>query len=160
MRGTQSMMKWCNCLVLRDFEPQKGQEFDSKEAAYSFNQEYARSVGFGITIKASRRSKKSDKFIDVKIACSRFETKRSPRTTATANNSTAKTNCKAGMHMKRSPDGKWYIYSIAKEHNHDICPDDFYIALQGGKHKQQLSSSIIDQCRKKGLHLALTTRRM
>lgn len=39
-------------------EPHNGLEFESKEAAYSFYREYARSVGFGITIKASRRSKK------------------------------------------------------------------------------------------------------
>lgn len=43
---------------VKSFEPQKGLEFESKEAAYSFYREYARSVGFGITIKASRRSKK------------------------------------------------------------------------------------------------------
>jgi hypothetical protein len=57
-------------------EPHNGLEFESKEAAYSFYKEYARSVGFGITIKASRRSKKSGKFIDIKIACSRFGSKR------------------------------------------------------------------------------------
>lgn len=57
-------------------EPQHGLEFESKEAAYSFYREYARSVGFGITIKASRGSKMSGKFIDIKIACSRFGSKR------------------------------------------------------------------------------------
>ncbi|KAE9454827.1 hypothetical protein C3L33_13273, partial [Rhododendron williamsianum] len=59
----------------KSYEPQRGLEFESKEEAYSFYREYARSVGFGITIKASRRSKKSGKFIDVKIACSRFGSK-------------------------------------------------------------------------------------
>ncbi|KAK3012045.1 hypothetical protein RJ639_010709 [Escallonia herrerae] len=58
-----------------DFEPRKGLEFESKEAAYSFYREYARSLGFDITIKASRRSKKSGKFIDVKIVCSRYGSK-------------------------------------------------------------------------------------
>ncbi|PQQ08143.1 hypothetical protein Pyn_21809 [Prunus yedoensis var. nudiflora] len=62
-------------------EPQNGLEFESKEEAYSYYREYARSVGFGITIKASRRSKKSGKFIDIKIACSRFGSKRESGTT-------------------------------------------------------------------------------
>ena len=38
-------------------EPRNGLEFESKEAAYCFYREYARSVGFGITIKASWLSK-------------------------------------------------------------------------------------------------------
>ncbi|XAR48369.1 hypothetical protein NMG60_11031180 [Bertholletia excelsa] len=131
------------------YEPQKGLEFDSKEAAYSFYRDYARFVGFGITIKASRRSKKSGKFIDVKIACSRFGNKRESNMTANTR-SCPKTDCKASMHMKRKQDGKWFIHSFVKEHNHEICPDDFYNALRG-RSKQ---SGII-ACQKKGLQSAL-----
>ncbi|KAF2286587.1 hypothetical protein GH714_020081 [Hevea brasiliensis] len=130
-------------------EPQNGLEFETKEAAYSFYREYARSVGFGITIKASRRSKKSGKFIDVKIACSRFGSKR--ESSATVNpRSCIKTDCKAGMHMKRTQEEKWIIYSFIREHNHEICPDDFYNSIQG-RNKQ---SGVI-ACQKKGLQLAL-----
>ncbi|XP_043815116.1 protein FAR1-RELATED SEQUENCE 2 isoform X7 [Manihot esculenta] len=130
-------------------EPQNGLEFETKEAAYSFYREYARSIGFGITIKASRRSKKSGKFIDVKIACSRFGSKR--ESSATVNpRSCIKTDCKAGMHMKRTQDEKWIIYSFIKEHNHEICPDDFYNSIQG-RNKQ----SGVVACQKKGLQLAL-----
>lgn len=131
-------------------EPQNGLEFESKEAAYSFYREYAHSVGFGITIKASRRSKKSGKFIDVKIACSRFGSKRESSTTTNARSSFPKTGCNAGMHMKRRPDEKWVIYSFVKEHNHEICPDDFYQAIRG-RNKQ----SGIVPCQKKGLQLML-----
>lgn len=134
---------------VKSFEPQKGLEFESKEAAYSFYREYARSVGFGITIKASRRSKKSGKFIDVKIVCSRFGSKRESSTTSSSR-SCPKTDCKASMHMKRRQDGKWFIYSFVKEHNHEICPDDFYHTLRG-RSKQ----SDIVVCQKKGLQLAL-----
>ncbi|XP_028082805.1 protein FAR1-RELATED SEQUENCE 2-like isoform X1 [Camellia sinensis] len=134
---------------VKSFEPQKGLEFESKEAAYSFYREYARSVGFGITIKASRRSKKSGKFIDVKIVCSRFGSKRESSTTSSSR-SCPKTDCKASMHMKRRQDGKWFIYSFVKEHNHEICPDDFYHTLRG-RSKQ----SDIVACQKKGLQLAL-----
>eukprot|EP00257_Ricinus_communis_P017184 XP_015575566.1 protein FAR1-RELATED SEQUENCE 2 isoform X3 [Ricinus communis] len=130
-------------------EPQNGLEFETKEAAYSFYREYARSVGFGITIKASRRSKKSGKFIDVKIACSRFGSKRESSTTVTPR-SCIKTDCKAGLHMKRTQNEKWIIYSFIKEHNHEICPDDFYNSIQG-RNKQ----SVLVSVQKKGLQLAL-----
>lgn len=131
------------------YEPHEGLEFETKEAAYSFYREYARSVGFGITIKASRRSKKSGKFIDVKIACSRFGSKRKSSMSVTPR-SCPKTDCKASMHMKRRQDGKWYIYSVVKEHNHEICPNDFYSAISG---RYKKSGSI--NCQKKGLQLAL-----
>ncbi|KAK4342408.1 hypothetical protein RND71_038224 [Anisodus tanguticus] len=127
-------------------ELQMGMEFETKEAAYSFYREYARSVGFGITIKASRRSKKSGKFIDVKIACSRFGTKRE----SDSSRSCPKTDCKASIHMKRKQDGKWYINSFVKEHNHEICPDDFYYSVKG---RSKQSANVVYE--KKGLQLVL-----
>ncbi|KAM4071404.1 hypothetical protein ACB094_11G060000 [Castanea mollissima] len=130
-------------------EPHNGLEFETKEAAYSFYREYARSVGFGITIKASRRSKKSGKFIDIKIACSRFGSKRVSSSTVQPR-PCLKTDCKAGMHMKRTPEEKWVVHSFIKEHNHDICPLDFYNSIRG--HNKQPG---IVACQKKGLQLAL-----
>ncbi|XP_024928480.3 protein FAR1-RELATED SEQUENCE 2 isoform X2 [Ziziphus jujuba] len=130
-------------------EPCSGLEFESKEEAYSFYREYARSVGFGITIKASRRSKKSGKFIDIKIVCSRFGNKRESGATVNPR-PCIKTDCKASMHMKRKENGKWVIHGFIKEHNHEICPDDFYYAIRG-RNKQ----SAIVACEKKGLQLAL-----
>ncbi|CAD5320126.1 unnamed protein product [Arabidopsis thaliana] len=130
-------------------ELRNGMDFESKEAAYYFYREYARSVGFGITIKASRRSKRSGKFIDVKIACSRFGTKRE-KATAINPRSCPKTGCKAGLHMKRKEDEKWVIYNFVKEHNHEICPDDFYVSVRG---KNKPAGALAIQ--KKGLQLAL-----
>ncbi|XP_062107005.1 protein FAR1-RELATED SEQUENCE 2-like isoform X2 [Humulus lupulus] len=130
-------------------EPCNGLEFESKEEAYSFYREYARFVGFGITIKASRRSKKSGKFIDIKVACSRFGNKRESGTSVNPR-PCIKTDCKAGMHIKRKGDGKWIIHSFMKEHNHEIYPDDFYYAINR-KSKQ----SIVAAYQKKGLQLAL-----
>ncbi|XP_024004257.1 protein FAR1-RELATED SEQUENCE 2 isoform X2 [Eutrema salsugineum] len=126
-----------------------GLEFESKESAYYFYREYARLVGFGITIKASRRSKRSGKFIDVKIACSRFGTKRESNA-AINPRSCPKTGCKAGLHMKRKEDEKWVIYNFVKEHNHEICPDDFYISLRG---KNKPAGALAHQ--KKGLQVSL-----
>lgn len=130
-------------------EPRCGLEFESKEAAYSFYREYARLVGFGITIKASRRSKKSGKFIDVKISCSRFGNERT--TSATSNlRSCPKTDCKASMHIKKRNDGIWFIYSFVKDHNHEIRPDDFCLAIRGRK-----KQSVVIAGQKKGLQLSL-----
>ncbi|XP_018441037.1 protein FAR1-RELATED SEQUENCE 2 isoform X1 [Raphanus sativus] len=128
-------------------EPRNGMEFESKEAAYYFYREYARSVGFGITIKASRRSKRSGKFIDVKIACSRFGTTKRETTAVINPRSCPKTGCKAGLHMKRKEDERWVVNSFVKEHNHEICPDDFYAGVRGKKNKPGGA--------KKGLQLAL-----
>ncbi|XP_022133660.1 protein FAR1-RELATED SEQUENCE 2 isoform X2 [Momordica charantia] len=130
-------------------EPKKGLEFESKEEAYSFYREYARSVGFGITIKASRRSKKSGKFIDIKIACSRFGSKRESTTTVNPRPCT-KTGCNASMHIKKRQDGKWFVHGFIREHNHEICPDDFHYAFKGRNKKPSIVIS-----EKKGLQLAL-----
>ncbi|KAK7824173.1 protein far-red elongated hypocotyl 3 [Quercus suber] len=41
---------------------------------------------------------------------------------ATGRRSCSKTDCKASMHVKRRPDGKWVIHSFVKEHNHELLP--------------------------------------
>ncbi|GAY32514.1 hypothetical protein CUMW_002730 [Citrus unshiu] len=120
-------------------EPQNGLEFESKEAAYSFYREYARSVGFGITIKASRRSKKSGKFIDVKIACSRFGSKRESSTTTNARSSFPKTGCNAGMHMKRRPDEKLGEEGSLSQEAYDIALQALGEAL---KHCVDMNNSV------------------
>lgn len=132
-----------------NYEPKTGLEFDSKEAAYAFYRDYALSVGFGITIKASRRSKKSGKFIDVKIACSRFGVKRESCTIVNPR-SCLKTGCKAGLHIKRKHDDKWIIYNFVKEHNHEICPEDLSHSIRG-RNRQSGAPA----CPKKGLQLVL-----
>lgn len=121
-----------------NLEPLAGMEFGSHGEAYSFYQEYARSMGFNTAIQNSRRSKTSREFIDAKFACSRYGTKREydksynkPRSrqgskqdpeNASGRRSCAKTDCKASMHVKRRPDGKWIIHRFEKEHNHELLP--------------------------------------
>lgn len=120
-----------------NLEPLSGMEFESHGEAYSFYQEYARSMGFNTAIQNSRRSKTSREFIDAKFACSRYGTKREydksfnrPRSrqnkqdpeNATGRRSCSKTDCKASMHVKRRPDGKWVIHNFVKEHNHELLP--------------------------------------
>lgn len=105
-----------------DFEPSHGIEFKSHEAAYSFYQEYAKSMGFTTSIKNSRRSKKSKEFIDAKFACSRYGVTPESDSGNSRRSSVKKTDCKASMHVKRRPDGKWIIHEFVKEHNHELLP--------------------------------------
>lgn len=106
----------------RDIEPHKGIEFDSHEAAYSFYQEYAKSMGFTTSIKNSRRSKKTKEFIDAKFACSRYGVTPESDGGSSRRPSVKKTDCKACMHVKRRSDGKWIIHEFIKEHNHELLP--------------------------------------
>ncbi|CAL1385904.1 unnamed protein product [Linum trigynum] len=106
-----------------DFEPSNGIEFDSHEAAYTFYQEYAKSMGFTTSIKNSRRSKKSKEFIDAKFACSRYGVTPESESGNSRRSSMKKTDCKASMHVKRrAGDGKWIIHEFVKEHNHELLP--------------------------------------
>lgn len=105
-----------------DFEPCNGIEFESHEAAYSFYQEYAKSMGFTTSIKNSRRSKKSKEFIDAKFACSRYGVTPESDGGSSRRPSVKKTDCKASMHVKRRSDGKWIIHEFIKEHNHELLP--------------------------------------
>ncbi|PSS05809.1 Protein FAR-RED IMPAIRED RESPONSE like [Actinidia chinensis var. chinensis] len=105
-----------------DFEPRHGIEFESHESAYSFYQEYAKSMGFTTSIKNSRRSKKSKEFIDAKFACSRYGVTPESDGGSSRRPTVKKTDCKASMHVKRRKDGKWYIHEFIKEHNHELLP--------------------------------------
>lgn len=103
-------------------EPRDDMEFDSHEAAYSFYREYAKSVGFGTAKLSSRRSRASKEFIDAKFSCIRYGNKQQSDDAINPRPS-PKINCKASMHVKRRQNGKWYIYSLVKEHNHELLPE-------------------------------------
>ncbi|GKV17999.1 hypothetical protein SLEP1_g28436 [Rubroshorea leprosula] len=135
-----------NLNSVNNLEPHDGMEFESKEEAFSFYKEYARSIGFATVTKASRRSRISGNFIDAKFVCTRYGKKRESRSLETVepvlnaddttvplrkkrnrvNQSWSKTDCKACMHVKRKQDGRWIIHSFIKEHNHEIFPDEAY----------------------------------
>lgn len=122
-------------------EPHDDMEFESKEDAFSFYKEYAKSIGFSTIIKASRRSRISGKFIDAKFVCTRYGSKQGPSSSENSepipiadvtrsipvkkkrgrtNRSWFKTDCKACMHVKRRQDGRWIVHSFVREHNHDV----------------------------------------
>ncbi|CAA3032463.1 protein FAR-RED ELONGATED HYPOCOTYL 3 isoform X1 [Olea europaea var. sylvestris] len=167
-----------------NLEPLPGMEFGSHGDAYAFYQEYARSVGFNTAIQNSRRSKISREFIDAKFACSRYGTKREyekslnrarsrqgskqDEENATGRRACSKTDCKASMHVKRRPDGKWTIHRFEKEHNHELLPAQavseqtgrMYAAMarQFAEYKSAVglkhdSSSPFDKCRNMALEV-------
>ncbi|KAK1403916.1 hypothetical protein POM88_003521 [Heracleum sosnowskyi] len=96
-------------------------EFDSKEAAYEYYKEYAKSVGFGTAKLSSRRSRASKEFIDAKFSCIRYGNKQQSDDAINPRPS-PKIGCKASLHVKRRRNGKWYIHSFVKEHNHELLP--------------------------------------
>ncbi|XP_018464341.2 protein FAR1-RELATED SEQUENCE 1 [Raphanus sativus] len=112
----------------------EGLEFESKEEAFEFYKEYAKSVGFNTIIKASRRSRMSGKFIDAKFVCTRYGSKKTDqgeedidnipqgKKRGRINRSSSKTDCKACLHVKKRQDGRWVIRSLVKEHNHETFP--------------------------------------
>ncbi|GMQ00716.1 hypothetical protein CsSME_00047684 [Camellia sinensis var. sinensis] len=104
-----------------NLEPQDDMEFESNEAAYAYYKEYAKSVGFGTAKLSSRRSRASKEFIDAKFSCIRYGNKQQSDDAINPRPS-PKIGCKASMHVKRRPNGKWYIHSFVKEHNHDLLP--------------------------------------
>lgn len=102
-------------------EPNNEMEFESHESAYSFYKEYAKSAGFGTAKLSSRRSRASKEFIDAKFSCIRYGNKQQSDDAINPRPS-PKIGCKASLHVKRRPDGKWYVFSFVKEHNHELLP--------------------------------------
>uniref|UniRef100_A0A803LD35 Protein FAR1-RELATED SEQUENCE n=1 Tax=Chenopodium quinoa TaxID=63459 RepID=A0A803LD35_CHEQI len=108
-------------MATSDVEPHEDMEFDSHEAAYEFYKEYAKSLGFGTAKLSSRRSRASKEFIDAKFSCIRYGNKQQSDDAINPRPS-PKIGCKASLHVKRKPNGKWYVYNFVKEHNHELLP--------------------------------------
>lgn len=109
-------------IAIPSLEPRDDMEFDTHEAAYDYYKEYAKSIGFGTAKLSSRRSRASKEFIDAKFSCIRYGNKQQSDDAINPRPS-PKIGCKASMHVKRRPTGKWYIHSFVKEHNHELLPD-------------------------------------
>ncbi|KAL9261661.1 FAR1-RELATED SEQUENCE 4-like protein [Drosera capensis] len=136
-------------LVNLDIGPHDGMEFDTNEAAYAFYKEYAKSVGFGTAKLSSRRSRASKEFIDAKFSCIRYGIKQQSDDAVNPRPS-PKIGCKASLHVKRKPNGKWYIHKFVKEHNHELLPEQVHLFRShrdGDNHKndsQTLWGKVLD----------------
>ncbi|XP_042048207.1 protein FAR1-RELATED SEQUENCE 4-like isoform X1 [Salvia splendens] len=109
-------------VVNSNLEPRGDLEFHTHDEAYAYYKEYAKSVGFGTAKLSSRRSRASKEFIDAKFSCIRYGNKQQSDNAVNPRPS-PKIGCKASMHVKRRINGKWYIHSFVKEHNHELLPD-------------------------------------
>ncbi|GAB2229304.1 hypothetical protein Droror1_Dr00023442 [Drosera rotundifolia] len=136
-------------LVNLDIDPHDGMEFDTNEAAYAFYKEYAKSVGFGTAKLSSRRSRASKEFIDAKFSCISYGIKQQSDDAVNPRPS-PKIGCKASLHVKRKPNGKWYIHKFVKEHNHELLPEQVHLFRShrdGDNHKndsQTLWGKVLD----------------
>ncbi|XP_043700374.1 protein FAR-RED IMPAIRED RESPONSE 1-like [Telopea speciosissima] len=104
-----------------NLEPFVGMEFKSMEQAYFFYNEYARSIGFGTLKKNTRQSSWNGEFVDANFACTRSGRKRKS-TGVRKDRPCHKTNCMAGIHVKRKENGQWVLVGFIKEHNHNLVP--------------------------------------
>ncbi|XP_077213947.1 protein FAR1-RELATED SEQUENCE 4-like isoform X2 [Tasmannia lanceolata] len=107
-------------------EPRVGMEFQSREDAYVFYNDYSRRIGFGISIVACRRSRRSAGFIATTYACSRFGSKRKDDAVKNPRDD-IKIGCKAMMEVKRNKNGIWVVEDTCLEHNHDLLPGSTHL---------------------------------
>ncbi|KAI8536262.1 hypothetical protein RHMOL_Rhmol10G0243100 [Rhododendron molle] len=103
-------------------EPKVGTLFNSEDEAKECYSTYAKSRGFGVVIKFSKKHDNGVK-THISYGCHRSG---NPRTTAlnpVKAHSTAKIECKAGMNISLQVDGKWMLNSIELNHNHEMDPE-------------------------------------
>ncbi|CAE6186628.1 unnamed protein product [Arabidopsis arenosa] len=118
-------------------EIDEGREFESKEEAFEFYKEYAKSVGFTTIIKASRRSRMTGKFIDAKFVCTRYGSKKQRRR----------------YRYWFRQDGRWVIRGLIKEHNHEIFTGQANSLRDlGGRRKlEKLNGAIVKEVKSRKL---------
>ncbi|GAB4840742.1 hypothetical protein Ancab_021505 [Ancistrocladus abbreviatus] len=83
-----------------NLETHDGMEFESKEEAFIFYKEYAKSSGFAAIIKSNRRTRISGNFIDAKFVCTRYRNKRESKVTEDLG-AIAVMDCTASVSVKR-----------------------------------------------------------
>lgn len=107
-----------------DLEPCVGMEFESAHAVYSYYNEYARRIGFGVTKKFTRKSKKDRTLIAGHYVCSKygFKPEREKTDKSRRPRPVTRVGCKAMIKAKRKDSGKWEIFDVIKEHNHELSP--------------------------------------
>ncbi|KAH0851692.1 hypothetical protein HID58_094552 [Brassica napus] len=118
-----------------NLEPLNGMEFNSHGEAYTFYQEYSRTIGFNTAIQNSRRSKPLESLSTPSSLAlgtvlngsttslstrprARQSKQDHPENNMAGRRTCAKTDCKASMHVKRKPDGKW----LCEGSYHELLP--------------------------------------
>ena len=113
-------------LTLKPFEPLAGMEFKSAEDAREFYDMYGRQVGFTIRNNRTRRSLKDNSIIGREFVCSKEGFR--PEKCANRGNKNipsrqvTREGCNAMLRIGAKEGGKWVIYGVVKEHNHELNP--------------------------------------
>ncbi|KAL5711408.1 hypothetical protein ACHQM5_021868 [Ranunculus cassubicifolius] len=102
-------------------DPCVGMEFESLESTYSFYNDYAKFVGFGIRKRYVRRSRINNEIIGRTYVCCKEGQKHTIGNVENPRPNT-RVDCKAMMRVKRDKNGKWIVDKIVKEHNHNLEP--------------------------------------
>ncbi|MQL89023.1 hypothetical protein Taro_021592 [Colocasia esculenta] len=119
--------------------PYEGMEFETREAAHVFYNEYARRVGFGTRVGSVRYSQRSHAVIAQTYVCSKQGSakpgKRPGDAGAGAGDSreirrrvSIRSGCRALISLKKREDtGKWVVYRVEKHHNHPlVAPENVH----------------------------------
>lgn len=111
---------------LDPIDPFIGMEFESAEDAREFYEMYGRRVGFTIRNNRTRRSLKDNSIIGREFVCSKEgfragkHTKRENR--VFPSRPVTREGCNAMLRIAAKDGGKWVIYGLIKEHNHELNP--------------------------------------
>lgn len=120
-------------------EPFLGMEFESQEAAKSFYENYATSMGFVMRVDAFRRSMRDGTVVWRRLVCNKEGFRRlrpRPRTSESRKpRDITREGCKALIVVKREKSGQWVVTKFANEHNHPLLPN--------GRRSSQLSQTLV-----------------
>ncbi|XP_058109541.1 protein FAR1-RELATED SEQUENCE 5-like [Magnolia sinica] len=114
------------CTVDANLEPYMGMEFESEEAAFSFYNEYARCVGFGVRKRSTRYSKRDNRLIATQYVCFK-EGFKQQRETVKNPRPIIREGCPATIKVKKADSKKWVVHFVEKDHNHALLsPTDVH----------------------------------
>jgi hypothetical protein len=103
-----------------DEEPKVGMTFSSEEEVTKYYNDYARSIGFGISKINSKTADDGKKYFT--LACSRARKHESKSKNLLKPNPTTRTQCKARVSVVVSLDGIITVSRVALEHNDELSP--------------------------------------
>ncbi|KAL7170075.1 hypothetical protein ACSBR2_035010 [Camellia fascicularis] len=108
-----------NARLLKEHTPSLGTEFESKEIAYQFYNEYGRIMGFSIRRDYHTKSKKDGIMVNRKFVCRKQGEKDKRSEMVKQPRQGTKTNCKAFMYVSLDRElSKWVVTKFDDTHNH------------------------------------------
>ncbi|CAN1156482.1 Protein FAR1-RELATED SEQUENCE 5 [Linum perenne] len=134
-----------------DLEPYEGMEFESEEAAKAFYNSYARRLGFSIRIQYSRRSTRDGPVIQKQLVCAKHGFSNLKGKNRKRLRAATRVGCKACIWIKMKNSGNWVVYSIVREHNHELVPPDQVHSLRSHRQIAGSAKTLIDTLQAAGM---------